>query len=77
MTKETLKFNNIRLNKKEFHKSKEPIDLLSIDLDQIVVSGKFKHNDEGFKHFIGYLEGEIIKPLCNYFTSNKWIYKIL
>ena len=49
-----LKFNNIKLDKKEFHRSKEPIDLLSVDLDQIVVSYKFKHNDEGFKHFIGY-----------------------
>ena len=64
MSEKTLKFNNIRLNKKEFHKSKEPIDLLSVDLDQIVVSYKFKHNDEGFKYFIGYLEGEIVKPLC-------------
>ena len=64
MSKKTLKFNNIILNKKKVHKSKKPIDLLSIDLDQIVVSDKFKHNDEGFKHFIGYLKGEIIKPLC-------------
>ena len=63
MSEKTLKFNNIRLNKKEFHKSKEPIDLLSIDLDQIVVSDKFKHNDKGFKDSTGYLEGEIIKPL--------------
>ena len=38
MSEKTLKFNNIRLNKKEFHKSEEPIDLLSIELDQIVVS---------------------------------------
>ena len=36
---------------------------MSIDLDQIVVSDKFKHNDEGFKHFVGYLNGEIIKSL--------------
>ena len=57
MSEKTLKINNIRLNKKEFHKSKEPTDLLSVDLDQIVVSDKLKHNDEGFKHFIGYLEG--------------------
>ena len=64
MSEKTLKFNNIILNKKKFHKSKEPIDLLSVDLDQIVVSYKFKHNDEGFKYFIGYLEGDIIKPLC-------------
>ena len=47
-----LKFNNIILNKKKFHKSKEPVDLLSVDLDQIVVFYEFKHNDEGFKHFI-------------------------
>ena len=64
MNKKTLKFNNIKLNKKEFHKSKEPIDLFSVDLDQIVVSDRFKHNDEGFKYFIGYQKGEIIKPLC-------------
>ena len=47
MSEKTLKFNNIRLNKKKFHKSKEPIDLLSVGLDQIVVSDKFKHNNEG------------------------------
>ena len=63
MSEKTLKINNIRPNKKKFHKPKEPIDLLSVDLDQIVVSYKFKHNDEGFKYFIGYLEGEIAKPL--------------
>ena len=64
MSEKTLQFNNIILNKKEFHKSKEPIDLLSVDVDQIVVSYKFKHNNESFKHFIGYWEGEIVKPLC-------------
>ena len=64
MSEKTLKFNNIRLNKKEFHKSKEPIDLMSIIVDQIVVSDKFKHNNEGFKYFIGYQEGGIVKPLC-------------
>ena len=64
MSEKTLKFNNIKLNKKEFHKSKGAIDLLSVGVDQIVVSYKFKHNDEGFKYFIGYLEGGIVKPLC-------------
>ena len=64
MNKKTLRFNNIKLNKKEFHKSKEPIDLFSVDLDQIVVSDRFKHNDEGFKYFIGYQKGDIVKPLC-------------
>ena len=47
MSEKRLIFNNIKPNKKEFRKSKEPIDLSSVDLDQIVVSYKFKHNDEG------------------------------
>ena len=64
MSEKTLKFNNIILNQKKFHRSKEPNDLLSVDLDQIVVSYKFRHNNQSFKHFIGYLEGEIVKPLC-------------
>ena len=64
MSAKILKFNNIRLNKKEFHRFKEPIELMSVVQDQIVVSDKFKHNNEGFKHFIGYQEGEIVKPLC-------------
>ena len=59
MIEKTLKFNNIRLIKKEFHKSKEPTDVLSVNVDQ-----KFKHNNEVFKHFIDYLKGEIVKPLC-------------
>ena len=52
MYEKTLKFNNIILNKKKFHRSKKPIDLLSVDSDQIVVSHKFKHNDEGFKYIL-------------------------
>ena len=64
MGEKTLKFNNIRVNKKEFHKSKQAIDLDLVNIDQIVVSDKFKHSDESFKYFIGYQEGEIVKPLC-------------
>ena len=30
----------------------------------MVVSDKFRQNEEGYKHFIGYQEDEIIKPLC-------------
>ena len=64
MSEKTLKLNNIILNKKKFRRSKEPNDLLSVDLDQIVISHKFKHNGEGFKYFTGYLKGKIINPLC-------------
>ena len=62
MGEKTLKFNNIKVNKKEFHKSKQAID--SVDTNKIVVSDRFKHSEEGFKYFIGYQEDEIVKPLC-------------
>ena len=64
MTEQTLKFDNIRVNKKEFHKSKQPIDLMSVKVDRIVISDKFKHKKEGFKYFIGYKKIKIVKPLC-------------
>ena len=64
MSKKTLKFYNIKLNKKEFQKSKQPIDLMSVNVDQIVIADTFKHNNEGFKYFTGYQEDEIVKPLC-------------
>ena len=37
---------------------------MSVELYQIVVSYKSKHNGEGFKYFIGYRQGGIVKPLC-------------
>ena len=63
MSEKKLQFDNIRFNKKEFHKFKQPINLELVNIDQIVVSDKFKHNDDGFKYFVGYKEGEIVKPL--------------
>ena len=63
MNEKTLKFDNIRVNEKEFHQSKQAINLGLINVDQTAISDKFKHNDDGFKHFIGYKD-EIVKPLC-------------
>ena len=54
MSEKTLRFDNIRLNKKKFHKSKQPINLDIINVDEIVVSDTFKHDDDGCKYFIGY-----------------------
>ena len=63
MTKKTLNFNNIRVNKKKFHMSKEPINLMSVNLNQIFVSDRFNHNNNDSRYFIGYQEDEIVKPL--------------
>ena len=64
MDEKTLKFKNIKVNKKEFHRSKQTIDLDSVDTGKIVISDRFKHSEEGSKYFIGYQEDEIVKPLC-------------
>ena len=63
MGEKTLKFNNIKVNKKEFHRSKKAIDLDLVDTGKIVASDRFKHSEEGSKYFIGYQEDEIVKPL--------------
>ena len=47
----TLKFNNIKVTKKELHKSKQPVDLMSVNAEHIVTFDKFKHSDECFLIF--------------------------
>ena len=46
MSEKTLKFNNIKVNKKEFHRSKKAIDLDVLDIGKIVVSDRFKRSEE-------------------------------
>ena len=55
MSEQTLKFGDIVVNKREFHASKQAIALNLVNTNKIVVSDKFKHSDDGFKYFIGYL----------------------
>ena len=65
MSKETLKFSAIVVNKKEFYSSKQAIPLDSVNTNNIVVSYRIKHNDDGSKYFIGYSrDDDIIRPLC-------------
>ena len=47
MTRKTLKFNNIRVNKTESHMPKKPINLMSVNVNKIVVSDKFNYNEDG------------------------------
>ena len=63
MSEKTLKFDNIEINKKEFHKSKQSIDLNLVNVDQMLISDKFKHSHDGFKYFIGHKEDGIVRPL--------------
>ena len=53
-----------KLIKKEFYSSKEAILLDSVDLSKIVVSNKWKINNTTYKYFSGYLNNDVIQPLC-------------
>ena len=65
MNKQTLKFGDIIVNKKEFYASKQAIALNSVNTNKIVVSYRVKHSDDGFKYFIGYLQDDdVIRLLC-------------
>ena len=64
MSEHTLKFDHAVVNKKYFHASKQAIALDLVNTGKIFVSNKFKHNENGFKHFIGYLHvDDVIRPL--------------
>ena len=47
-----------------FHASKQAIHLNLVDINKKVISEKYKYRDKGFKHFIGYKEDNILRPLC-------------
>ena len=69
MSEKILKFDSIKVNKKEFHKFKQPIDLYLMNVDQIVVSDKFKHNDDNIllvtkKALNRLCKLLIVKPVC-------------
>ena len=74
MTKKTLKFHNIKVNKKKLHMSKKAIALMSVNISKIVLSDKLNHNEDCFKYFIGYQKGEVVRPLCIILTQmNEYI----
>ena len=59
MTLKKIKFGDKEINKKEFYSSKQ-----AVDLDKIVVSGKWKVNETTYKYLCGYLNNDVIQPLC-------------
>ena len=64
MSSQKIKFGDKKLIKKTFYSSKEAILLDSVDLSKIVVSSRWKLNDTTYKYFCGYLNNDVIKPLC-------------
>ena len=64
MSSRKIKFGDKEVDKKEFYLSKQAILLNSVDLSKIVVSSKWKISDTKYKYFCGYLNNDVIQPLC-------------
>ena len=64
ISSQKMKFGDKEADKKEFCSSKEAILLDSVDLSKIVVSNKWKIKDTTYKYFCGYLNNDVIQPLC-------------
>ena len=64
MSSQKIKFGVKEIDKKEFYLSKQAISLYSVDLSKIVVSSKWKISDTKYKYFCGYLNNDVIQPLC-------------
>ena len=64
MSSQNIKFGDKEIDKKGFISAKKFISLDSVDISQIIVSNKWKINDTTSKFFIGYLNEDIIRPLC-------------
>ena len=64
MSLKKIKFGDKEVDKKEFYSSKQAISLDSVDLDKIVVSSKWKINETTYKYLCGYLNNDVIQPLC-------------
>ena len=64
MSSQKIKFGDKEVDKKKFYSSKEATLLDSVDLSKIVVSSRSKLNDTTYKYFRGYLNNDVIKPLC-------------
>ena len=64
MSSSKIKFGYKEVGKKEFYSSKQAISLDSINLSKIVVLNKWKINDTTYKYLCGYLNNDVIQPLC-------------
>ena len=64
MSSQKIKFGDKEVDKKEFYLSKQAILLDSVDLSKIFVSNKWKINDTTYKYLCGYLNNDVIQPLC-------------
>ena len=82
MIGKSINFDDKKINKSSFYKNKKLFNLNDIDVNKLLVSKKESYGTKSsLKYFIGYNDGDIIRPLCillpqmigyvKHFDSNK------
>ena len=82
MSGKSINFDDKKINKSSFYKNKKLFSLNDIDVNKTLVSKKESSGTKNsLKYFIGYNDGDVIRPLCillpqmtgyvKYFDSNK------
>ena len=65
MSGKRIHFDDKKINESSFYKNKKLFSLNDIDVDKILVSKKESYGTKNsLKYFIGYNDGDVIRPLC-------------
>ena len=76
MSTSSINFNNRNIKKSDFYnKNKKIFSIDDIDVNQILVSQKEQYGKyNSSKHFIGYNDNGVIRPLYFIYFKNDWLY---
>ena len=65
MSRKSIDFDDKKINKSSFYKNKKLFSLNGIDVNKILVPKKESYGRKSsLKYFIGYSDGDVIRPLC-------------
>ena len=65
MSGKNINFDDKKIQKSSFYKNKKINNIEGIDVKNILVSKKEPYGTKNsFKYFIGYIDNDIIRPLC-------------
>ena len=70
MSGKSINFDDKKINKSSFYKNKKSFSLNDMDVNKILVSKKESYGTKtSLKYFIGYNDGDVIRPLCILFPQ--------
>ena len=65
MSGKSINFEDKKINKSSFYKNKKLFNIHDLDVNKILVSKKESYGTKNsLKHFIGYNDDDVIRPLC-------------